>query len=282
MSDDEAKPDDNAGAPAGWLLSFKELIANPRRRRMTPGSKEIEHFRDLVDGRDYSIVMGELMLRYGAALDARDVVDKFMPTGNGKDLEIPLGARLAITDVFTEKAIVQLTRRANAYAFFGLAMLLTFVMLSVYAFHHLTQDYYSDLIYTSYPISSADGSVDKRVQVHVLWTGYTFGLELSRHLAIGGILASGLYLCFSFAKSFIEEATLLYNRRHAIRSGRLAIWLKSGDVTSEDIARFFGVAAGEKSALSSIDASVAGKTPIGGFTEAVVKAAENIGKGTKT
>ena len=82
-------------------------------------------------------------------------------------------------------------------------------------------------------------------------------------LAVTGMFLAGLYMCYSFSKSFIQEWSALYSRRHNLRLGRLAIYLRDGEVTVDDIVKLFDIHSDNAESFKSIDAKHVTKGVIG-------------------
>jgi hypothetical protein len=130
---------------------------------------------------------------------------------------------LAATDIFVEKAQVYLTWRARFLTFSGsltaIMALLCFVVPSIIL---LTEPN------TFPPIPNALNTNNTLSKEQY---NYIFYLTVLRNSSIGGgfVAAAGLliYIC----RSCFHEATILYNRRHALRFGRLFVYLRmSGDL----------------------------------------------------
>jgi hypothetical protein len=82
--------------------------------------------------------------------------------------------------------------------------------------------------------------------------GYIFAMWVLRGAALSALSAALIYFFGSLARAFLHEATILWNRRHSLRLGRLFVYLKFAGVgreqlskvreqlTIEDIERAFG------------------------------------------
>jgi hypothetical protein len=115
--------------------------------------------------------------------------------------------QLAATDIFVEKAQIHLTQRAKLNAYLGGA--LAFLCLLVVAAAVIGLAKVDGLRYV------ADWS-------HVV----VFAL---RGAAIAGLVGGAVYFLASLSRAFFHESTTLFNRRHALRFGRMYIYLKYGE-----------------------------------------------------
>jgi uncharacterized membrane protein len=186
---------------------------------------------------------------------------------------VPLETKLAIIDTFIEKAINKITNRAHYYVTFAIAMGLIFSVISLVFINHLINGYYGITQYLSFPLNIGNRNIRFIDITHIKWNIFTFSLEMSRHLAIGAVTAAMLYLSAAFSKSFMREAAQLFNQRHKIRAVRIAIWLKSGDVSTEEIFLAFGVTVNDNS-FDGINTENASNTPFGTAIGGITKVAE--------
>jgi hypothetical protein len=114
--------------------------------------------------------------------------------------------QLAATDLFVEKAQTHLTLRAYKYSFAGIVFALTcLVILGV-------------IVYEAAKVDIAAYSTSWMLVI----------LFALRSAGIAGFAGAAVYFCASLSRAFFHEATTLYNRRHALRFGRLFIYLKYG------------------------------------------------------
>jgi hypothetical protein len=136
------------------------------------------------------------------------------------------GAQMAAAELFTEKAQTHLTKRSNDYdhwavfAAFCAALMLCAGILVV-----VTQDsgqFVKKIVEAS---GDAGGTAS--------WAAIV--IYFIRSAAIAGFFGGGLYFFASISRAYFHEATVLRNRRHATRLGRLYLMLKYGDrVVNED------------------------------------------------
>lgn len=104
-------------------------------------------------------------------------------------------------------------------------------------------------------------------------------------LAISAVFLSGIYFSASLARAFFHEATVLFNRRHSIRFGRVHVYLKDGDMRHDELMDAFGWNFEPKSAFMKIRPELVTKSLPGQIIEAVRTGAEivtNVSKATKS
>jgi hypothetical protein len=151
---------------------------------------------------------------------------------------------VAATDLFVEKAQVYLTWRARFLTLVGsLAALIAVIIFMTPAIVLMTQKDFSPPKYASIFIEKYDMKhvKDKGVET-ITYNGptknqftYVFYLILLRNSAIGGAFIAAAGFLVYLSRSCFHEATILYNRRHALRFGRLFVYLKTaGNVFSID------------------------------------------------
>jgi len=151
---------------------------------------------------------------------------------------------VAATDLFVEKAQVYLTWRARFLTFVGsfaavIAVIIFLIPAIVLSFAtDFNPSIYSKVFIEKYDIKSVK---DKGVET-ISYKGltknqftYIFYLMLLRNSAIGGAFIAAAGFLVYISRSCFHEATILYNRRHALRFGRLFVYLKTaGNVFTID------------------------------------------------
>lgn len=70
-------------------------------------------------------------------------------------------------------------------------------------------------------------------------SGIAFAFLLLRALSFGGFVLAAVYFLASLSRAFFHESTVLYNRRHALRFGRLAVYLEDGSPDRDILERIF-------------------------------------------
>ena len=187
-----------------------------------------------------------------------------------------LAVRYTATDVFVEKAIRHLTLRARfslfvAVVFFIIGIAISLAFITLYPPVGAPNPLYW-LFETKPVVSEFDrlmklifGDVDHPMtlrELNKMTTTAMIVVSLGK-LAVTGMFLAGLYMCYSFSKSFIQEWSVLYSRRHNLRLGRLAIYLRDGEVTVDDIVKLFDIHSDNAESFKSIDAKHVTKGVIG-------------------
>jgi hypothetical protein len=124
--------------------------------------------------------------------------------------------KVSATDVFVEKAQKAITDRAVKYQTWGAIIsfvtIASMIAAAVFLWRGLEKFEYSDYTYDL----------------------YKFLIIIIRMLTIGALIAGVGYFLISIARALLHEGTALYSRRHALRFGRLYVYLKGGEIQSVD------------------------------------------------
>lgn len=167
--------------------------------------------------------------------------------------------RLAATDVFIEKAQQRLTQRAVQFFVAGAALsaaAMALMLSGAYlVFTHSLANDLKDL-----------GGLD----------GYRVTLLVLRGTTVAGFILGAAYVSFSFAKAFFHEGTNSLNRRHALRFGRLYVYLKDGNIVFKDLERAFNWNIENTTAFKDINTENITKTAAGRLIEQPVEVAKAI------
>jgi hypothetical protein len=166
--------------------------------------------------------------------------------------KIPLAIRA--TDVFVEKAIQRLTRRAKDYFHYGVGLsFVTFACIAGALGYLWINDITATLTTLMYQQDTAQFVTDNPSTVLTMW--------IIRTVAIGSLFGGAIYFTASLARACFHEATLLLHRRHAVRFGRLCVYLKEYGVrnqtklTVDDMERAFGWNIESSTAFKDVDAT---------------------------
>jgi hypothetical protein len=158
-------------------------------------------------------VQSELNARY----DLLDCAVKRLTNFN-----IPNNVRfqLAATDVFIEKAQQRLTGRARwLFTFGGVLIFLTLGILG--------GGFY--LIYMH--------TLSQEIQSPQILNGYTTTLLILKNTALAAFILGAAYVTLSFAKACLHEGTNLFSKRHALRFGRLYVYLRHDQIKFKELER---------------------------------------------
>jgi hypothetical protein len=174
--------------------------------------------------------------------------------------------RLAATDIFVEKAQCILTGRGRFLASWG-------ALMGVMAFGcFICPAYY---IYQT-PLSTV---IDNRQTID----GYILTLILVKASTVGGLLVAAAVFAMHLCRAFFHEATILFNRRHALRFGRLYVYLYDGQIILDEIEKAFKWSDEFSTAFQDIKPEhITPKSPTQVATEAVVKATNGAANIVKT
>ena len=146
----------------------------------------------------------------------------------GYGIHHPVRFRLAATDAFVEKAQHRLTRRAiwlNIAGAFAAAAALALLLVAADYVRHI--------------------DMGKRLGAHApgeaypAGTGYLLTLLILQSVSVGGFVAGAAYFLAALAKAFFHEGSVLLARRHALRFGRLFVYLRNGEVEPDLLMRAF-------------------------------------------
>lgn len=152
--------------------------------------------------------------------------------------------RLAAVDLFVEKAQDALTRRARNMVFAGIATsagaVAALMILSLFIAQHA-----SDIPY------------DHALNVNVLL------LRVVSAISLGAIVLVGVKYFVSLARSFLHESVTLLGRRHALRFGRMYVYLNAteNEMKLDDLRDAFQWNIGGDSSFLDIKPEEIGKTP---------------------
>jgi hypothetical protein len=118
--------------------------------------------------------------------------------------------RLATTDLFVEKAQAALTRRAFRASAAGTICLAAAIVLVV-----------AGATVAIYAALKAQVAVDIRVNMLLL--------KIFQATAIAGFFLAGIKVLVDFGFGFFHEGSRLRDRRHALRFGRLYVYMRGAD-----------------------------------------------------
>jgi hypothetical protein len=133
-----------------------------------------------------------------------------------EDLGLAHSHQIAAADLFVERAHIHLTIRGRIYAVAGtLLAILCFVLLAYIVAYIIDFD-----------IAALVGNVGGLTWPVVVLTGL-------RGAALAGFAGAAVYFTASLSRAFFHESTALFHRRHALRFGRMYVYLKYGETNAE-------------------------------------------------
>lgn len=188
---------------------------------------------------------------------------------------------LTAADLFVEKAQIKLTERArNSFYWGALFLTLTLTMLAV-AFCLIYSRAYGELL-------------PKLTGIEKAIAPYIAGEHFVRLLALGALVLGTVYLFASLGRAFLHEGTALLNRRHAVRLGRLFVYLKFASVKEpcelreirnslsvRDIEEAFGWNLQASTAFKDIRADVVSQSILGQMGELIGRLTDLVSKQTR-
>ena len=170
------------------------------------------------DVSDLRATIGALPIRHQALVDA---IKRFQATQvelNANILSPDQQFKLAAIDIFVEKAQFVLTRRSNILFTLGImSIIVVFIVLFV--------TYYLAREITTPP--SNDLSTNALI------------LRIFQSAAISAYIFVAVKYLISLGRSFLHEASVLRERRHSLRFGRLYAYLKKGDIKFSELLESF-------------------------------------------
>ncbi|HLP60900.1 MAG TPA: hypothetical protein VK186_18810 [Candidatus Deferrimicrobium sp.] len=136
-----------------------------------------------------------------------------------KNIENPL--MLAATDVFVEKAQRLLTKRARSLLIYG-------VFTATLAF--------GVILFSLCFLKKLDPfEFVKANEVN----GYILTILLMKATSISALILGAIYLLVAIARALFHEGLALFSKRHALRFGRLYIYLNAGKINFKDLEEAF-------------------------------------------
>ena len=136
----------------------------------------------------------------------------------------PGALQLAATDLFVDKAQGKLTSRGWSFAVCGAVCALMAVGVMGLAAWHIYALKLKDIL--------GDTAVEKL-------NGYFVTIVLAKALSAGGFVVGAAVFLMHLSRALLHEATVLFSRRHALRFGRLYVYLTSGPVKLKELQEAF-------------------------------------------
>jgi hypothetical protein len=139
---------------------------------------------------------------------------------DGRRLKEELGLanshQISAADLFVEKALIQLTIRARIYAAAATLLAVSCFLLLAYIVAYIVDFDIADFI-------AGIGGLTWQVVV----------LTALQAAGLAGFAGAAVYFAASLSRAFFHESTALFNRRHALRFGRMYVYLKYGETSAE-------------------------------------------------
>jgi hypothetical protein len=161
---------------------------------------------------------------------------------------VPNPLKLAATDIFVEKAQGFLTERGKTLYRAGIVTSGAAIVLLLAA---AALVYHAD-VKSLLGITKSSDTVSNQYLTTLLFKSTT----------AGAFIAAVAYFLVSLSRALLHESTVLYSRRHSLRFGRLFVYLKSDEMTREDLEAVFNWNAEFSTAFKDIQAENITKSPI--------------------
>jgi hypothetical protein len=225
--------------------------------------------KDLPLNEDWNGIRTELLSRYQILRDAAAAMQSLQdgPSGIG---ELPSGRTLdlAATDLFVEKAQKKLTDRADSFFRMGyLAAGFAVIILICTA-----------TVVWRRPINQVVGGYSPKDLTAAYIT-----IILAKSTTFGALIASAVALLIYICRACLHEGTVCVNRRHAMRFGRLFIYLSKGTLDLKDLEKAFKWSDEFTTAFKDMNPDRVGpKSPFAAIATALKKTAKRLKKTTKT
>ncbi|WP_395310833.1 hypothetical protein V4U86_08585 [Mycobacterium sp. AMU20-3851] len=233
---------------SGWARTYKWLrvVSNGG-----PLDEDFGHIATLLQSRNKTLndSMGDLAKAFG--------------TGGPKLADDAL-FQLAAVDLFVEKAQAVLTARARRMSRAGVLASLTAVtalaVLAVYIVQH-----------ASVVPEGADLTRNELI------------LRIVSAISLGAVVLVAVKYLIALARSFFHESVTLLSRRHALRFGRMYVYLNHGAMDVKELRKAFDWNRGGESSFLDIKPEEIGKTPWSTLSKSVGDAVEKgFERGTET
>jgi hypothetical protein len=171
--------------------------------------------------------------------------------------DVPNALQLAATDIFVEKAQVFLDRRGKMMYWFGLGTSVLAVVTLVCAAIFIFRTDVKDLLHVQ---TSSDRVSNQYLTLLIVKT-----------TTASAFVGTLVFFLISLSRALLHEATVLYSRRHSLRFGRLFVYLKSNEMTRDDLVAVFNWNAEFSTAFKDIHPENISKSPAAKITDAPVQ-----------
>jgi len=169
---------------------------------------------------------------------------------------------LASTDVFVEKAQKFLSSRAWWYfilgSFTGLAAIAVPVSSAVYLFTVKIKDILE--------LQAGEKEIG----------GAMLAALILKASSATAFLGAATYFLVSISRAFLHEATVLYGRRHALRFGRLYVYIKNGKVSFKELEQAFNWSKEFPTAFRDINPDKVVRLPISKLIDALAETPQSM------
>lgn len=206
---------------------FFRWVGDSREKRRTSGLHEARLKRELESGAPEDRIYAEataVLQPVSKELDLYTSDYTRLLTKYSKkfaEMEFSNPHQLAAGELFTEKAQIFLADRAQQYYLWGslyvICAIFSLCLGIVVIAYANTPKFIQDIV-----------SVMKEKDI----TFAVVAIYFIRSIAIGGLFGGIIYYFASLSKAYFHEGTVLFNRRHATRLGRLYMIIRYGEPKS--------------------------------------------------
>jgi hypothetical protein len=158
-----------------------------------------------------------------------------------RDRNVPNDFQLAAVDVFVEKAQKQLSDRAASYRVWGCVTALASLALIVFGIIVLRDNRTVTTMLSELEVADRNNP-------------WIMTLVLLRASSMAGLMAGAIIYLIFISRALLHEMVVLYQRRHALRFGRLFIYLHPEKISVEEMLAAFNWNAEYRSAFRDIRA----------------------------
>lgn len=232
-------------------------------------------------------VVKNLRERYSRLNEVLSLYDGVQPRTDSPDSpnrsELDARYRIAVTDLFVEYALDLLKKKADQYQRWGytvytLGVLFIFIGIAVAAIQMFWPSQLLRSDSSSMPPTHAATTTSIAASAALTPTGGTASTTTSAHppevspwldllsrfvraFTFYGLLVLAAVKTWQFGKALLDQSERLFERRHALRQGRLFVHLKHGEVSIDEMDRVFAWNLDQPNAFASIMADA--KAPWG-------------------
>lgn len=170
----------------------------------------------------------------------RRIINSIKINNNNDDALHIRQYNLAVTDLFVEKALSFLNRKARKYEYSAYSLFFIVFILGIFTVYNayvgIQKSPFSDIVDTDY------GTTWARITILFI-KSFTFY----------GLLVLAISLLYRMIKSLFDQAERIKDRRHALRQGRLYVHLKGGVVDLEEMKEAFNWNSTQPNAFSEFN-----------------------------
>jgi hypothetical protein len=215
------------------IKELSEIIEHNNR----PKPKGVlKKFLEYIFGNEWDNIKSDIQVRHTSIQEAKLGVEKIYLShtsatqNNIALIDDPNMLAIAATDVFVQKAQSMLTCRGRWLVFWSILIIISVLIILGYSANFL----YTKSLADFYPL----GTIGTDITLHNM-SRKTFVLLLVKSSSEGACIVAAVVLLIKLAIALLHEATVLFHRRHALRFGRLFVYMNHGNVNPKDLQKVF-------------------------------------------